>query len=265
MSHALVDGYSFFHFMTSWARLTRGMRIVEPTRAPLTAALPAGESTSARLEQSGLHVGDAAAETAPETRQQIESVRFTRADIDRWCEEVEAEGGRRRSVNDVLVARLWRACALSRIVGTDETLAYVACPINVRPFLTKMSATHFGCASIHATASLPLGRLKTAPLSELARVVHDAVFATDRASVGATLAAWGALVREHRSYLPHVHVVHPTAGFLVTNLTQLPLTAVDFGSGPPVAFHADARMSRGAGLFSRENGDIEARIIWPSP
>ncbi|MDZ7261594.1 MAG: acyltransferase [candidate division KSB1 bacterium] len=30
ISHALVDGFSYFHFLSSWARLCRGDRIIEP-------------------------------------------------------------------------------------------------------------------------------------------------------------------------------------------------------------------------------------------
>ncbi len=41
ISHALVDGFSFFHFLSSWARLAQGKRMLSPShdRAPL---LPAG-------------------------------------------------------------------------------------------------------------------------------------------------------------------------------------------------------------------------------
>jgi hypothetical protein len=62
VSHALVDGFSFFHFLSSWARIAQGKRILSPVhnREMLTAvAIDHEENVAADdlLTRCGLFLG----------------------------------------------------------------------------------------------------------------------------------------------------------------------------------------------------------------
>jgi hypothetical protein len=62
--------------------------------------------------------------------------------------------------------------------------------------------------------------------------------------------------------LERLHVVHPRAGLLVTNLSRLPVREIAFDAGPPVAFDILAPAERCAVVLPAEDG-LDVRVCLP--
>jgi hypothetical protein len=87
---------------------------------------------------------------------------------------------------------------------------------------------------------VPTSRLREAPTEEVASWIRRAVEEVP-SQIDAALAELAALRAEHGlAVLPRFRTVRSEAGFVVSNLSKIPLSALDFGAGSPVALHAPA-------------------------
>jgi shikimate O-hydroxycinnamoyltransferase len=265
VSHAIADGHSFFHFLGSWARLCRGEPVLAPTRAEVPIPpCPASAATPQNvLDRCGLFwAGRRVAETPRHLR--TETMTFENPELARLRSEVQRQSPVHVSDNDLVAALLWRELVPRWAPAAPSTPTFVTCPVDYRNLVPGLGPTHFGCAVAFATARLDRGSLLTLPLWELATVVRRAIDEVNATRVAEALGVLNA-VRESGglSALEHLHVRHPSAGLIVTNLTRAPLADLDFGAGPPVSFWADAQVSGGAALFASGHG-IEARVYLPA-
>ncbi len=264
VSHAVVDGFSFFYFLSAWARIHRGLPVPPPShdRALL---VPAGAPTAARLtprdvlERCGLFWG----EVRPSIRR--EDLRWERLLVSRdELGSLLAEGREttdvRLSHNDVLTAWLWRRHADAWAADGSGGPAFVSCPVDCRRLIPALPATYFGCAVAMATQEVPRERVARAPLGELAVEVRRAVAGIDGAALERSLLTLDALRRqEGAGVFERCHVVHPRAGLLVTNLSRLPAHEVEFDAGPPVAFDILTPARRCAVVLPAADG-VDVRI-----
>jgi hypothetical protein len=60
--------------------------------------------------------------------------------------------------------------------------------------------------------------------------------------------------------MEEIHVRHPHHGMLVTNISRLPLHALDFGVGVPTGFLPLRSADRGAAILPSKDG-VDARIL----
>jgi hypothetical protein len=267
VSHAVVDGFSYFHFLSSWSRVFRGEAILPPSheRRRLCVAPSAGAAAldaEALRAECGLFLD---ARRTPRERQRLEWTRraFSRQELHELISEAQAECPVRLSHNDVVAAWLWRE-HLPAWAAADEPLAWLSCPVDVRRLVPGLPRTYFGCAVALANASFERGRLAEARLSELARLVRAAVDDVDEERVPRALAAIDTLRRgQGLESLERLHVVHPRAGLLVTNLSRLPVHEVVFDAGAPVAFDVLVPAERCAIVLPAADG-LDVRIGAPS-
>ena len=188
---------------------------------------------------------------------------FPRGELSALLSEAQAGCPARLSYNDVVAAWLWRT-HVPKWAAEDEDTAYLTCPVDLRRVLPGLAPTYFGCAVAMASASIERDRLATASPSELARRVRDAVAGVDEARAGESLRVLDRLRRqEGRAVLERIHVVHPRAGLLVTNLSRLPVREIVFDAGPPVAFDIPAPVERCAVVLPAEDG-LDVRICLPT-
>ncbi len=265
MSHAVVDGFSYFHFLAAWSRAFRGEPFPPPSHErerllapPLDLATLGAETVR---EGCGLFLDE------PRATVRRESLRWTRrvfpsAELRELHEAAQAECPARLSHNDVLAAWLWREHA-SRWVAPGEGRAFASCPVDVRRLLPGFPASYFGCAVALASASIESGRLASEPLAALARRIRDAVAAIDAPAMARSLGTLEA-VRERLGLeaLERLHVVHPRAGLLVTNLSRLPVREIVFDAGPPVAFDILVPAERCAVVLPAADG-LDVRVCEP--
>ncbi len=135
--------------------------------------------------------------------------------------------------------------------------------MDLRRTLPGFPPTYFGCAVALANATIEREHLAGATLADLARRVRDAVAGVDEAAARRALAAIDRLRRqEGLAALERLHVVHPRAGLLVTNLSRLPVREIVFDAGPPVAFDILAPAERCAVVLPAEDG-LDVRSACP--
>jgi len=265
LSHAVADGYSYFHFLTSWARLFRGEPILPPThdRAALAAGLDGAEDEGA-VDAAGLFRSGPRPDV-DRAHLAIHRHVLTRAELVARHAEAQEGNPLRLSHNDTAAAWLWKT-RLAEWSGDDPWLeTYVSCPVDFRRLLPSAGPAYFGNAVALAKASIPKGELAAAPLGELATRVRRAVDAVDAEAARRSLAALEALRRsEGLAAMEECHVVHPTQGLLLTNLSRLPVAEVAFDAGPPVAFEILTPGVRGAVALPAPDGGLDLRVFLPS-
>jgi shikimate O-hydroxycinnamoyltransferase len=268
LSHAVVDGYSYFYFLSSWARIFRGEPFPPPSHAR-EALIPSvdvdGPPVGPRelQEKSGVF-RDARREEVDRDHLRWDRHLLSRAELVALHEEAQQSSPIRLSHNDTVAAWLWKKY-LAAWAGDDPSVeTYISCPVDFRRLSPAAGATYFGCAVALATPSIPRGELPGASLGDLATRVRRAVDAVDAAAVERSLLALERLRRsEGLGAMEECHVVHPRHGLLLTNLSRLPLADVAFDAGPPVAFDILTPGVRGAVALPAGGGGLDLRVFLP--
>ncbi len=263
MSHALVDGFSYFHFLSSWARVHHGKEIFSPSherRRLIPSQLSEGASLTAADVQAGCGV------FWDERRAAIdkEDLRWDRYflsedEVKGLLAEAREDCQGRLSFNDVIAAWLWKRYLGAR--GSQSNgVTYLSCPVDFRRIVKSFPKTYFGCAVTLTTSSLERDALAAASIGLLAAKVREAVAGVGEKYVVDGLRVLEALRRqEGLSVVEHCHVIHPRDGILVTNLSRLPVYELAFDAGPPVAFDILTSAPRGAVILPAAGG-LDVRV-----
>jgi hypothetical protein len=273
LSHAVVDGFSYFYFLSAWSQVFHGRAVPPPwlDRGVLQPGFPLPEVGrpfgGERVEREGVRKGcglflDERRPAIPRDRLRWTRRVCRREELSSLLAEAQGDCPVRLSHNDVLAAWLWRT-HVPEWAGAGEETAFLSCPVDLRRVLPGFAPTYFGCAVSLATASIERERLAEASLADLAKRVRDAVASVDEARARHSLLVVDRLRRqEGLAGLERLHVVHPRAGLLVTNLSRLPVREIVFDAGPPVAFDILAPAERCAVVLPAEDG-LDVRICLP--
>jgi hypothetical protein len=267
-SHAIVDGFSYFYFLSAWSRVFHG-REVPPPWLDRTLLCPGDDGgAAAPLGPEGVHEGcglflDERRKAIPRDRLRWTRRAFPGAELRELLAEAQAECPVRLSHNDVVAAWLWRT-HVPEWADPREPLTFLSCPVDLRRTLPGFPSTYFGCAVALASAQVERGPLPGVSLADLARRVRDAVAGVDEARARRSMQTIERLRRQDGlAALERLHVVHPHAGLLVTNLSRLPVREVAFDAGPPVAFDILAPAERCAVVLPAEDG-LDVRVCLPA-
>ena len=267
MSHALVDGFSYFHFLSSWARVHQGKDIHPPSheRHRLIPDQPwAGASITADDVEAACGVfWDERRPAIDKQDLRWDRFFFSEEEVKGLLAEARKDCQGRLSFNDVIAAWLWK-----RYLGTGNArskgLAYLSCPVDFRRIVKSFPKTYFGCAVSLTSTSLEQEALADASLGMLAAKVRESVAAVDEEYVDMGLRVLEGLRRqEGLSVVEHCHVIPPRDGILVTNLSRLPVYELAFDVGPPVAFDILTSAAWGAVVLPAAGG-LDVRVCRPS-
>jgi shikimate O-hydroxycinnamoyltransferase len=268
LSHAVVDGYSYFTFLSSWARLFRGEPFPPPSHAREALIPTAGADGSPigpeELQESSGIFRDARRAEVDRDHLRWDRHLLTRAELVTLHQEAQQASPVRLSHNDTVAAWLWKKY-LAQWAGDDPSVrTWVSCPVDFRRLSPAAGASYFGCAVALATPSIPRSELAGVSLGDLATRVRRAVDAVDAAAVERSLLALERLrLSEGLETMEECHVVHPRQGLLLTNLSRLPLAEVAFDAGPPVAFDILTPGVRGAVALPAPDGGMDLRVFLP--
>jgi Transferase family len=242
-SHCLVDGHSYFHFLSALAAACRGELCAVPVPDHDRSKLipdereldPArhGEGVLRELlfQETGITWGEV------RRLPRLDACRwsfleFSDARLQRLLDEAAATSDARLSRHDVLAAHLWRTTAEAWGAAAD-TLSYVA-GYDYRRVVPGLSPRYFGNAVRNATMRLPREEVLGAPLGRLAGHIRRATEAMDEHRARESLRCLAEIRLAHGfEAFARLHAVDQGAGFLVTNMSKMPLDALDCGSGPP--------------------------------
>jgi shikimate O-hydroxycinnamoyltransferase len=267
MSHAVADGFSYFHFLSSWARLFHRLPIHPPShRRELL--IPASTEPAKRLTsedvlaECGVHWGERRSAIARE-RLRWHRYQFSREEMNEILSQAQRDCDVRLSHNDAITAWLWKRYVPAWSAGTTDSTALASCPVDFRRLLDGFPPTYFGCAVSLAIVSVDREYLSDAPLGVLAQKIRSTVAQVDADYVRKSLSVVERLRRqEGLSVLEHCHVIHPHSGILVTNLSRLPVHELEFDAGPPVAFDILTPAERGAVILPAADG-ADIRVCLP--
>lgn len=266
ISHALVDGFSYFYFLSCWARIFQGEPITPPShqREILIPEIPGKKPITPEqvLDRCGIFWGEKRP-AASQQQIQLERQLLSQETLNQLLSEAQAECEVRLTHNDVVTAYLWKHHVPGWSSRETHPTTYVSVPFDFRRALDGLPRTYFGCAVTIAVASIDLERLESISLGELARLVREAVNRISQDAVWRSLKTLERIRQERGlAILEELHVVPPHNGLLVTNLSRIPLKDLDFGTGQPKDFQALTPAQRGAVILPAEDG-VDIRIYQP--
>ena len=267
ISHALVDGFSFFHFMATWSRIFWGKRFLTPDH-DRTLLIP--ENPDIEIPITPANIVERCGTFWHEKRQAFseeqifeEILRFSKAELKALFAEAEKDSESRLSYNDIVTALLWKKNIQAWNKDSGNPTVYISCPSDFRRILPGFARMYFGCAVCMATASMAYDQLVQSSLGELAGIIRKAVNQVKERYIREALETLERLRRQRGlGVMEEIHVMHPDAGFLVTNLSRLPVNDLDFGAGKPTGVQAATSVCRGAVVLPDADG-LEVRIYHP--
>ena len=265
ISHALVDGFSYFHFLSSWSRVLHGQRILPPIhqRQLLTPDISSSHepvTPDEVLARSGFFWCGKRG-PVPKEGHAEERLLLSKEAIDQLLAEAQQDCDLPLFPNDALVAHLWKTYIPRWEAGRGNPLTFVTCPVDFRRLVRDVPRTYFGCAVVGATASLDYDNLASASLGTLAGLVRQAVNRVRQEYVSGALQTLEHLRQQQTlSVMEEIHVRHPQHGLVVTNISRLPLHSLDFGAGIPTGFLPRRSADRGAAILPAKDG-VDIRIL----
>jgi shikimate O-hydroxycinnamoyltransferase len=267
ISHALVDGFSYFQVLASWARLSQGKRImpVFTDRELFRPEIRASESVLTPdevLRRCGVF-WENHREELPTGMLAEERVVLPKAKIKEFLVEAKQDADTLLFENDVLTAWLWKHYGMQWNLGRENPLLYITCPVDFRRTLKSEQRLYFGCALCFATAALSYEDLSRASLGDVARLIRSTVGCVTSDYVQEALKTLECLRHQYGiAALQTVHLRHPQYGMIVTNLTRMPLSQLDFGAGSPVDFQVYTQIIPSAAILANPDG-VEIRVFLP--
>jgi hypothetical protein len=259
ISHAIVDGYSFFYFLCSWASAFKRTAYLPPShdRQVLIPELKSQLlSRTDFLNKVGLFWNKKRPGLS-EQKLTWKQWEYSRSELSELKRKAMAESHQPFTDNDVLVGRL----SLELGSSTSSEM-YVSCPVDFRRLHPKLTKNYFGNAVRCCVFALKFGS-SAVSIVDVAQRTRMGVNAVDLPSIESSLEGLEQLRQANGvGIYEELHVVHPHNGLLVTNLSRAPLEQIDFGTGPTTAIRSATPAPRVAMVVAVKDG---LGILYNSP
>jgi hypothetical protein len=259
MSHALVDGFSYFHFLSSWARICRGDRILPPYLQRDVFASNFKNSTiqisSEDIYNSCGLFYDGKCRKIPTEQSQQERIFISNEMIKAYLEEARQEQNISCTENDVIAANLWKTYLSIWYNVHDNPMTYLTCPFDFRRVMPDFPKNYFGCALCFATAAIDFKDLLKSSLGDLTLLIRNSIIKIkDESILNSLNTLENFRIQNGLAAMEEIHLRYPQHGMIVTNLTRMPIHDLDFGFGAPVDFSTYAEVLSSAAILPAEIG-----------
>ncbi|MGE0526688.1 MAG: acyltransferase [Bdellovibrionales bacterium] len=282
ISHCVVDGYSYFYFISSWAQRCRRLTL----RDLLFYLLGRPDHRRSKLVPTTELNGDYLFDGDECFKKLGISLATGGRNQDRtecnWeffefsFEEVEAALARanssltihksdmpaRLSVNDILSALI-----LKRLADTENFFgdrARVAMAFDYRRVLPQLNSKYFGNAVRAAAFELPTAEIRGMETDILARQFRACTHSINvENSIESLKYLEKARIEQGLSYVQSLQVADDQCGLLITNLSRVPPALMDFGDGAPIQSVALTPAPRTA-VITRQSQGYSVRVSLPS-
>ena len=179
ISHALVDGFSYFHFLSSWARICRGERIIQPSFDRDVILSHTSQAQKPVTEKSiyddcGLFYGTGRS-IVQSGHINTERVVIPDETIRSCLQDAKQKHDISLTENDVITALIWRKYIPLWHKESNNPMTYLTCPFDFRRVMPGFPKTYFGCALCFATASIDFEALVKTSTVNLAMLIRNAV------------------------------------------------------------------------------------------
>ncbi|MGD2091207.1 MAG: acyltransferase [Candidatus Aminicenantes bacterium] len=267
VSHALVDGFSYFHFFSAWARICRGQSIIKPSLVR-DVLLPGFNKSEKAITSNDIYTHCGLFHQGKRRKLHNEPVHIERFLISQdtirsILEDTKNEPGISLTENDIITALLWQKYIPLWSKENNNQKTYVTCPFDLRRALNGLPRTYFGCALSFATASINLNDFLEASIIDLAILIRNSVKKIKTDFILRSLETLENFRKQKGAdAMVEIHLRHPHHGIIVTNLTRLPIASLDFGPGAPTGFLSYVDVLGGAAILPAENG-VEILVAHP--
>jgi shikimate O-hydroxycinnamoyltransferase len=268
ISHAVVDGFSYFHFLSSWSRIFHGKSILPPfpdrrSLIPSDADTEKDITRGELLSRCGLFWYEKRPEI-PRDQVQWERILLSDAALNELVAEAQQACEVRLSRHDVISAFLWKKYLPKWGGNKDDVTTYASIPFDFRRILDALPDTYLGCAVSLAVATADRDTVIQASHGELALRIRKAINRITPEYIRESLATLESIRRQRGpEVLEEMHVLNPYSGILVTNLSRLPIQQLDFGTGIPREYQILTPAERGAVILPAAEG-VDIRVFYPS-
>lgn len=278
ISHALVDGYSYFFFLrmlatyyresmmsiaywkNAWIKPDLDRSKLQPSEAEAPQIAKTAVDPEEFFRRTGFSYG--ATRTLPAlAHARWEFMRFPAAEV------LKHLGGQpstqeRLSKHDIVTALLWKRVA-QEWHESDDLLA-CSSAFDYRRVHGGLSPLYWGNAVRGTTTRLSRNDIVAMSVTDLASRIRQATRAINRDAVLDALTYLNDVRRVFGAgVFASAQIAHPKVGLLVTNLSRIDAKNFDFGGGPPTQIIPLTAAPRAAILLS--DGDtIVARLGLPS-
>lgn len=266
ISHGLTDGFSYFSFLMNWALAAKGMAMAPVSHARELLAAPgegAALDTKDDLEE---RIGWSWAEPRPDLAlKDVEGaiIQYSQEEIAQLLEEAQSVPVR-LSVHDLLSADLWKKI-VDGYYRAEEEVSF-STPVDFRRLLPRVPKNYMGNAVMLAYTRLPTRTLLSMETNELAQRLRESVRVAGADRCEETLQTLeGLRKRRGLGALEEVFVTHPRRGFLLTNLSRMPVLQLDFGTGAPASVLPLSMAPGTASVLPAPNGGLEIHVTLPRP
>ena len=267
ISHALVDGFSYFYFMVSWASICRGDSFFKPylDRDVVLSQL----KTKAGIIESDKLYSDCGLFYKDQSRKSLDGFpdieRFLISDetMGQHIEKGKQDLGVSLTKNDVITALLWKKYIPMWNSDPGNPMTFLTCPFDFRRVMPGFPPNYFGCPLCFTAASVDLEHLEVSTVEDLAVLIRQSVKMIKNDFVSNSLSTLENFrLQNGLTAMGKVHLRHPQQGMIITNLTRMPLKDIDFGCGPPAHFLAYVEVHSSAAILPAASG-VEILVVNP--
>lgn len=267
VNHLVADGTAFWHFLNSWAEISRGEAISKlPILSRDQVNLDLVGAKDIYIRDEHLTIAADSNESAPKLSERVfcltkEKVGKLKS---RANKEMEGVGNGRISSLQAVIALLWRSiirCRLGSTCSIDEETTFEI-PMGARQRMSPpLPDEYFGNAVFPGVVTLEAGKVVERGLGWTAWQVNRMVASANGAEkVTEFYSSWA----KEPKFLQFDAI--PTNHFILINSPRFDVYGNDFGWGPPVAARSgkgssfDGRVTVSAGL-AEGSLDVEVCLL----
>jgi hypothetical protein len=248
LSHLGGDGYSYFYFLSSLASISQHALL--PSKSALMPILFRPHHRRTILKDFSAE-GTEWGIPKQETSFMMEIAEIPRKHVNGSIRAVAESKDFRISTNDILCAMAVKKLASGRKKTGDE-FTDLTVPIDVRRKVKEYGRRFFGNGIWLHTMRLKMEEIGGLPTEELAIRIRKSMPSVSKLSYVEYLTKLEDIIfrREREKIRPF----DPATGYLVTNISRLPIDRLNFGTGPPdVVFPLTIEKNAAAILAKEEN------------
>ncbi|XP_057800844.1 protein ENHANCED PSEUDOMONAS SUSCEPTIBILITY 1-like [Salvia miltiorrhiza] len=263
VNHLVADGTAFWHFLNSWAEISRGAESISKlpilSRDQVNLDLVGARDIYIRDEHLAMNENISADQSAAELSERV--FRLTKEKVAklkaRANEEMEGSNGKISSLQAV-IAHLWRSIIRCRSVAALEETTFEI-PMGARQRMSPpLPDEYFGNAVFPGIVTLNAGKVAGNGLGWTAWQINRMVASANGAEkVKEFYSSWA----KEPKFLQFDAI--PTNHFILINSPRFDVYGNDFGWGPPVAARSgrgssfDGRITVSAGL---DEGSLDVEV-----
>jgi len=233
-SHCITDGYSYFYFLTCWAAAFQNKAFSAPLhdrRLLVPKDLPKEKITPESLKEASSLFWAGRRRDIPESKLKRSTLRFPAAALKSAVQQSNQETDVALSENDVLCALLCKKLS----EGKTGSFTVVS-PVDYRRLHPRLTPFYFGNAVCNSRTEMTAEWIASHPVTEIAVAIRRANRRIKGNEAETALRYIEAYRRqEGLKAMENLELLDPRGGVLITNMSRLPLKALDFGAGSPVS------------------------------